>query len=372
MLVVQRLSVRRGRDVIVQHATLRVGNPGLLFVVGTGGAGKSSLLATLAGAAATVGLQASGAMELDGRPLDGPGVRASWVAQNACIEAPGMPRWQRREQAVLEGLAGEADIHLVDEPTSNLDRESQERIRARLAEVATRSCVIVATHNRQDCLGLGGLTALLAGGTIQECAESSRFFASPSTAAGRTYVETGNCNLPLEARLGTTRDGIWWLVPGLLCGMSRPGLTARAADQFRILVKQGVRSLVCLEERCPYPMAMVRESGLSHLHFPVPDMAPPSFNQAVDLCRAVEAPIRANEGVALHCRGGLGRTGTALATVLAWFGDDAEAAIAKVRRANPLAIQSMAQLRFVHEFADRIRGWHVSASINKEMSDVVG
>lgn len=372
MLVVQRLSVRRGRDVVVQHATLRVGNPGLLFVVGTGGAGKSSLLATLAGAAASQGLQASGTMELDGRPLDAGQVRASWVAQHACVDTPGVPRRQRREEAVLAGLARDADIYLVDEPCSDLDRGQQERIRARLADLARRACVVVATHNRQDCLSLGGLTALLAGGTIQECAESARFFEAPATAAGRTYVETGNCNLPLEARLGKVRDGIWWLVPGLLCGMSRPGLTARSGEQFHSLVRQGVRHLVCLEERCTYPLSAVRGSGLAHLHFPVPDMAPPSFNQAVDLCRAVEAPIRANEGVALHCRGGLGRTGTALATILAWFGDDADAAIAKVRRANPLAIQSMAQLRFVHEFADRIRGWHVSASINKEMSDVVG
>lgn len=366
--------MRRGRDAVVQHATLRVPNPGILFVVGTGGAGKSSLLATLAGAAVAQGLTAKGTMELDGRSLTDGGVRTSWVPQHAGLgeAGPDLSRRQCREQAVMAGLEIPADIYLIDEPCSDLDDDQQERIRARLAERAREACVVVATHNRQDCLSLGGLTALLAGGTFQECAGSEQFFAAPATPAGRTYVETGNCNLPLEARVGKTRDGIWWLVPRLLCGMSRPGLTARSVDQLRILAANGVRHLICLEERCTYPLGPLRDFGLRHLHVPVPDMAPPSFGQAVDLCRAAEGPIRANEGVALHCRGGLGRTGTALAAILAWFGDDAEVAIAKVRRANPLAIQSMAQSRFVHEFADRIRGWHVSESINKEMSDVVG
>lgn len=403
--------MRRDRHVVVQHATLRVDSPGVLCVVGTGGAGKSSLLATLAGAAAPLGLRWTGTMELDGEHLGQGGSRAAWVPQHAKLDpgvgvgaalgqllgrppedvvrwlqvqgldeflpflgepASALARAQRRELAVLARLANEASIYLVDEPTSEIGEAQQARVRARLAELSRRACVVVATHNRQDCLALGGLTALLAGGTIQECAPSARFFSEPATAAGRTYVDTGNCNLPLEPRLGRTRDGIWWLVPGLLCGMSRPGLTARLADQLQCLQVQGVRHLVCLEERVAYATSQARDAGLQLHHYPVPDMAPPAFGQAVDLCRAVEEPIRANAGVALHCRGGLGRTGTALAAILVWFGDDAEAAIAKVRRANPLAIQSVAQARFVHEFADRIRGWHVSGSLNKEMSDVVG
>lgn len=411
VLVVQRLCVRRDQHVVVQHATLRVDSPGALCVVGTGGAGKSSLLATLAGAAASLGLRWTGTMELDGEPLGQGGGRVAWVPQLARLDsgvavgqalgqllgrapddvqrwlrvqgldavlpllgepAAALSRAEQRELAVLARLAGDAAIYLVDEPTSDLGEAQQARVRARLAELARRACVVVATHNRQDCLALGGLTALLAGGTIQECAPSARFFSEPATAAGRTYVDTGNCNLPLEPRLGHTRDGIWWLVPGLLCGMSRPGLTARLADQLTCLRANGVRHLVCLEERVVYATSQAREAGLQLHHYPVPDMAPPAFGQAVDLCRALEEPIRANAGVALHCRGGLGRTGTALAAILAWFGDDADAAIAKVRRANPLAIQSVAQARFVHEFAGRIRGWHVSESLNKEMSDVVG
>ena len=140
---------------------------------------------------------------------------------------------------------------------------------------------------------------------------------------------------------------------------------------YRSLAQAGIRWLVCLEERCEYAIAQARAHDITHLHFPVPDMAPPSFNQAVDLCRHAEDPIRNNQGLALHCRAGLGRTGTALALILVWFGDAADAAVAKVRRANPMAIQSEAQLRFVYDFANRIRGWHLPSNTYEEKSNVV-
>jgi atypical dual specificity phosphatase len=260
--------------------------------------------------------------------------------------------------AVLCGLHADASLYLVDEPTAGLEDAHIRLVRERLAEVSTKASVVVATHNRLDCLALGGSTALLAGGTIQECAETARFFGAPATVAGKNYVETGNCGLPRAPSPQHHGDGIWWVVPGLLGGMSRPGLVMTAVEQYRRLADQGVGMLICLEERMRYPVAPARDAGLMLHHIPVPDMAPPSFAQAVDLCRLTEPGIRSNQGIALHCRGGLGRTGTGLAAILIWFGDGSGDAIAKVRSANPLAIQSVAQSRFLHDFADRIRGWH--------------
>ncbi len=397
MLLIHRAEVRRRDRVVVRHVSLQADSPGLLFLVGPGGAGKSSLLAALAGDASDSGARLSGMVELDGgalEALDAPPVLITQHAQLqtmdslgreiqrlgdlcpagavALLDKAGIPasrdalEWPaaridasgRRVLAVLAGLQREAPLYLVDEPTANMRPEHVELVRDRLAELGTRASLVVATHNRQDCLALGGRTALIAGGTVQECADTARFFSAPVCSAARTYVLTGNCGVPGPVEHSRESDGIWWLVPGLLAGLSRPGLVGSATAQFRRLVDAGVGLLVNLEEQVGYAAEAARSEGLRLHHMPVPDMAPPSFAQAVDLCRLAEPAIRNNQGVALHCRGGLGRTGTGLAAILAWFGDGADEAIAKVRAAQPRAIQSMAQLRFIHDFADRIRGWH--------------
>lgn len=407
VLDLQLFSVHRRGKPVVRHTSLSVQSPGLLFIVGSGGAGKSSLLAALAGGDRENILH-MGAARLDGEELGVAGARAIWVRQHAQLEGEelleatlagllqmpprDLPAWLhghdlgevvprlgapcatlsrslRRLLAILAGLHFEAPLVLVDEPGAGLIESHAARVCSRLHELSSRCMVLVATHNRQECLALGGHTALLAGGSIQELARTEEFFTAPISAAARTYVETGNCNLPSER--GRIDDGMWWVVPGLLCGMSRPGLMASAETQYRRLAGAGIRWLVCLEERCDYAIAQARAHDITHLHFPVPDMAPPSFNQAVDLCRHAEHPIRNNQGLAMHCRAGLGRTGTALALIQVWFGDAADGAVAKVRRANPMAIQSEAQLRFVYEFADRIRGWHLPGNTYEEKSNVV-
>lgn len=408
VLVLQLFSVHRRGKPVVRHASLSVESPGVLFIVGSGGAGKSSLLSALA-CRDTDTVFRMGTALLDGEDAGGPDASATLVPQHSQLSGDGtlatalvdllrvastdLPAWLqahglddvialldqpwagldrslRRLLAVLAALHFEAPLMLVDEPGVGLTEEHAACLHRRLRELASRCMVVVATHNRQECLALGGHTALLAGGTIQEIAPTCDFFAAPATDAGRTYVATGNCNLSGER--AHIQDGIWWVVPGLLCGMSRPGLMADTESQYRSLSEAGVRWLICLEERCEYSIADARAHGIAHLHIPVNDMAPPSFNQAVDLCRQAEQPIRNNEGIALHCRAGLGRTGTALALILTWFGDAADVAVAKVRRINPLAIQSEAQLRFVHEFADRIRGWHLPGNTYEERFNVVG
>jgi atypical dual specificity phosphatase len=370
--------------------------PGLLFIVGPGGAGKSSLLAALSRTVEDASAFESGFATLGGAPLSSSEILKIWVPQHvqlsqSCSAASELAerygvnvevarRWleaihvidadavletpscelsleHRRLLAVMGSLGQLGDAFFVDEPTSGLEEPAATLVRDRLAELATRRTVVVATHNRRDCLAHTSTTALLAGGTIQECADSAQLFQNPTTQAGRIYAETGNCSLPRTSKHSEIRHGVWWLVPNLLCGLSRPGISIAASRQFQELFESGIRILLCVEERCLYSPAEPREHGLELHHFCVSDMAPPTFNQAIDICRLVEPAIRANKGIAVHCRGGLGRTGTVLAAILIWFGDAAESAISKVRAARPMAIQSPAQSRFLFDFAERIRDW---------------
>lgn len=387
------VGVERGGRRLLHGLSFALEAPGLLFLMGPGGEGKSSLLAAMAGHAPGE-LALRGKVTLDRRELRSAevvwvpqhaqvhgeatpaqqlqarfGVRADeaaailvaagFPALAAALERPAaeLPRSARRLIAVLAALTRAAALYLVDEPTADMDDAHVAAVRARLQQLAQRAMVLVATHNRQDGIGLGGTTALIAGGALQALAPSREMFAAPASAAARTYVETGCLSVPARTPAQES-DGIWWLERGLLCGMSRPGMVVPAERQYQALHAGGVRQLVCLEERREYPLDPARRSGIVCHHFAVPDLAPPSFAQAVDICRIAEASIRCNEGVAMHCRGGLGRTGTALAAVLVWFGEDADDAIARVRDARPRAIQSLAQERFLRDFASRIRDWH--------------
>lgn len=379
---------------MVRDLSVCVGSPGTLLLVGSGGAGKSSLLMALAGTAGHEAVLAAGTTRLDGGDVGAGSADTVWLPQHtrlpgwqsAALEleahygvAPAIAEgWLREagaDPAQLHSPAGAlppglsrllprlalvarpASLYLLDEPTADLEPSQADLVRRRLRELARRAVVVVATHNRRDCLALGGQTALLAGGTLQECAPTDRFFSRPATPAGRRYVQTGYCNLAPPAASGGG-DGIWWVQRGLLGGMSRPGLVGHSERQLRTLSEAGVRMLVCMEEQRAYPLEPLRRHGLAFQHFPVPDMQPPTIDQALALCRLAEAQLAGNRGVAMHCRGGVGRTGVALAAILVWLGDQPGQAVARIRAARPGAIQSPSQLRFVHEFAGRIAGWH--------------
>lgn len=352
MLSLRHLAVRNETgQLILSTFDLDAVAPGVLFFIGPAGAGKSSLLRGLAGKA---GLE--GRILLHDRIPSTPvhvsqrDFRLGEQASERCA--------RHHSEQVLAALAQDADWYLLDEPTAGLDGDTLDRVRHAISARARQALVIVVTHNRRDCLELGGTVALLAAGRLQEAAPVRDFFTAPSTLAGRDYVASGSCR---DAPIAAIRHGIWWAVPGLLCGLSRPGLVADADTQLAALVDGGIRTLFCLEETVACDRQALESCGIALHHVPVSDMMPPTFDQALAICRHSEASLRRGAGVAMQCRGGLGRTGVALAVVLVWFGDSADDAIARVRAVQPHAIQSPAQCRFIREFAARTCGWNPAA-----------
>ena len=156
-----------------------------------------------------------------------------------------------------------------------------------------------------------------------------------------------------QARVGlrmllrlTDRGG--WVAPGVL-GCAYP----RSERALSALSGSGVRLLVNLHER-PHEPARLGRHGLREAHLPVKDFAAPSPEQIERVMGAILETLAAGEAAAVHCGGGLGRTGTVLACYLASSdGLGAEEAVRRVRALRPGSVETPAQLAAVQAWAGR-------------------
>lgn len=146
--------------------------------------------------------------------------------------------------------------------------------------------------------------------------------------------------------------GFRWLKPGRLGGTPRPGLLDDTPDaDLAALAQIGVTVLVTLEEEPFDPEALARH-GIEPAFSPVRDMEAPAVEAAAALCGRIAAWNAAGRAVAVHCRAGLGRTGTQMAAQLIWEGAGPLEALEAVRRIDPRWVQSEAQVKFLRRFAE--------------------
>ena len=102
----------------------------------------------------------------------------------------------------------------------------------------------------------------------------------------------------------------------------------------------------------------VQQLGMDWIHLPIRDVDVPDHRFEAGWLRAgpvLHARLEAGERIAIHCRGGIGRTGLVAALILVERGWSREDAIRDVRAARPGAIETRAQERYVIDAAARIR-----------------
>jgi atypical dual specificity phosphatase len=146
--------------------------------------------------------------------------------------------------------------------------------------------------------------------------------------------------------LGLLTDRGDWIEPGRVLGCAYPRREAALAG----LREQGVSTIVNLHERAHDPARLARH-GLSETHVPVRDFTAPTPAQLAEGVAAIEQAVAAGQVVAVHCGGGLGRTGTLLACYLTRRGWSPVAAIAEVRRVRPGSVETAAQIAAVEAYA---------------------
>lgn len=157
-------------------------------------------------------------------------------------------------------------------------------------------------------------------------------------------------------------DGFYWVVPGRLAGMGRPGRQGRGEGtrqsiehDLAWLKDQGIGAILSLTET-PLIEDLLGEYEFASLHLPVVDMTAPLSSQLVSALAFIDEQTAAGNSVAVHCLMGQGRTGTVLAAFLIRSGLTPSAALAEIRAVCPHAVENDRQERALDEFA-ATRGW---------------
>ncbi|MGD8999785.1 MAG: ATP-binding cassette domain-containing protein [Granulosicoccaceae bacterium] len=295
----------------------------------------------------------------------------------------------QRHLAIARTVAANPKLIFVDEPTAGLEEAESQRLLDYLLTEAERRAVVVVVHNQKHAIKLGGQTALLAGGWIHEMQPTADFFAMPQSQAARDFVRTGSCCVPapdtpdehlddtgaealntLKAPDKTVRPKVpeevkkyksdafgprnfLWLRKGELAGTPRPGLLIDLNYDLSALQRVGVTVLVSLTTK-PVAREALAEYDIKGIAFPIKDMGVPSIEAAKDFCEHVAELIEQGEAIAMHCKAGMGRTGTMLVAQLIWEGASPLDALEFARSIEPRWVQSEAQVAFLEEFASAV------------------
>jgi len=128
----------------------------------------------------------------------------------------------------------------------------------------------------------------------------------------------------------------YWVIEGKLLAGEHPAGATPAATRERLagLTRLGIGCFIDLThpgERPAYEAEL--PPGVRYLRFPIPDHAVPERpEQMAQILRSLQEALRGPRPVYLHCRAGIGRTGTVAGCLLIEQGLKADAALLELNR----------------------------------------
>lgn len=295
------------------------------------------------------------------------------LASRFDIPMTSIEAFERRPIEIIRAAAVEPGLLVLDEPLAGLSSTEVPALLRLLKLQATERAVLILARDLDPLSTLGAAIAWLTDGGIkgqaptpalsQESAQPA--VVTPTVSSTKLAPEVAQ---PLKDEpapravevqpqpkpRGNGPRGFHWLRVDALAGMPAPGLTTDIGYDLDLIRSAGVTHLVTLTME-PLPKEPLLEHGLQSIFFPIEDMDAPTEEQAAKLCAQVQALLGQNQVIGFHCKAGLGRTGTMLASYLVWEGVAPEAALQQARTVEPNWVQSAKQENFLVRFAAWLR-----------------
>ena len=143
-------------------------------------------------------------------------------------------------------------------------------------------------------------------------------------------------------------ENLWWVIPGKLAGVRKP-----TADELPELQRVGIGAIVSVIHD-KSNLELYQRENIPYLWLPIQIASSPSRSQIAELTNFVDRYHQQGVGVAVHCTGGLHRTGTMLAAYLIWNGSSSDEAMVTIQAANSQAVLELAQSVFLRSLAREI------------------
>ena len=137
-------------------------------------------------------------------------------------------------------------------------------------------------------------------------------------------------------------DNTYWLIPGKVLVGEYPGYAFDPGTRLnmRRFLKEGVNFFLDLTEEnelYPYEQALqheaaARDLSVTHVRKPIVDRSIPTVAEMHDILNTIDQAIADDRTVYIHCRGGIGRTGTVVGCYLVRHGNTSDEALKEIAR----------------------------------------
>lgn len=162
----------------------------------------------------------------------------------------------------------------------------------------------------------------------------------------------------------------YWVVPGKLIAGEYPGNDSEQATRTKLrrYLDCGITFFLDLTqegEKMPYESIVMDEAAtrgvdVKYVRLPIQDFGIPTLARMEEILDAVDEANATGHSVYVHCRGGIGRTGTTVGCYLVRKGNTGQDALREVNRLFQNSGRSRESYRSPETDAQEafVRGWH--------------